>query len=571
MKHALLRRGLACLIALIMTASALASCKGPEASSNPNNNTNQNKEVIALITQGMSDYTVIRPDTTTATVRQATADLVSALSKATGCAITPGTDWVNHGESAPADTPEILVGLTNRQESIDAHAALGENEYTVALVGKRLVIVGYNDESTAAAVAAFLKLLPTLVTEGNTLTLDANFKLMDTYVRYPWLNEFDKSSLSMYLGDKLDCTEETLLYFEPEADLVEYAGSTPVEGAVDMGIGFTCEKDTPHWTLINTPADAFSLSVDDKFAQTIKMWVYVNDIDRMGCDLDAVYNAPQVGSGTLYITLHDSNGYGHTWQHTFYGSGWHEIELSFTCHNVAYRNLEKIDYSNLNRLSAWCIGYEGLEVRFDDMRLCTYENDGYVQPEAPFGGRWLSTCDFEALDGPILTEWYGAFFDLDEKTQGSSSVAIVGHKENVDHRVCIGIRDVPVSYDEDTICFDMYISSLSLLGTDWQIRLEHNAQAAHYSVDYNILKDCAVDDNGKPTTLKGGQWNHIRLPLNKTRVVIGAGYEDTFTNDLVLTQLVFYIAGTGKTEADNYLIRYDNFYVAKTEDLASGQ
>ena len=67
MKHSLWRRGLATLIALIMAASVLVSCKGPDASNDQNDNTNQNKEVIALITQGLSDYTVIRPDTTTAT------------------------------------------------------------------------------------------------------------------------------------------------------------------------------------------------------------------------------------------------------------------------------------------------------------------------------------------------------------------------------------------------------------------------------------------------------------------------------------------------------------------------
>jgi hypothetical protein len=566
MKKTLFGRALACLVAMLMIATTLAACQ-PNVPEDPNQNQNQNKEALALITQGLSDYTIIRPETTSAGVRQATADLTTALSSATGCTFKPGTDWVNHGESAPTDTLEILVGLTNRQESIDAHAALKEKEYTVRIMGERLVLVGYDDSCTVAAVAAFLKLLPTLVTEGHTLSLAKDFKLLDEYVRYPWLNEFDKSSLAMYLGDKLTCAEEDLLYFEPDLDGIEYPGST----SADDGIAFTCTKDTPQWKLIDTGKDAFSMSVTDKFAQTVKMWVYVNDINLMGCDHDAVYGTPQVGSGTLYITLHDDTGHGHTWQHTFYGSGWHEIELSFTCHNVAYQNLDQINYGNLNRLSVWCIGYEGLEVQFDDMRLCTYNNPGYTKPEAPHGGRWLSTCDFEALDGPILTEWYGSFFDLDEKTQGSSSVAIAGHKENVDHRVCIGIDNVPVYYEEDTICFDMYISSLSLLGTDWQIRLEHNAQAAHYSVNYNILKDCAVDENGKPTSLKGGQWNHIRLPLNKTRVVIGEGYEDVFTNDLVLTQLVFFIAGTGTNEDQNYLIRYDNFYVTKTENLPVAQ
>lgn len=581
-------RLIAFLLSILMLATLLVACakdtpnqpdvpsdETPDTppSDDPNPPEGEEKEEIALILQGICNYTAIRPDVTSTEVRQAVADLAQAVKDATGCALKLGTDWVNRGENAPTDTLEILIGKTNRQESIEAHAALQETEYTIAVVGKRLVIVGYDDECTKAAMKAFIQLLPTFVRNVDgvfDLALPEDYRHDGTFVIKSYLNEFDKSSYAMYLDDKLTATEELMLYFD-SFDGFNYPNSTEVEGYVDDGIRFVCQKDTPQWSVIKTPADAFSISVDNKFAQTVKMWVYVNDIDLMGCDHDAVYGTPQVGSGTLYITLHDSKGYGHTWQHTFFGSGWHEIELSFACHNIAYDNLDKIDYSDLNRLSVWCIGYEGLELIFDDMRLCTYENPGYEQPEAPYGGRWLSTCDYDALDGPILTEWYGSYFDLEDKTQGSSCIAITGHKENVDHRVCIGVDDVLVSYEEDTICFDMYISNLNLLGTNWQIRLEHNAQAGHYSVDYNVLKTCAVNDKGNPVALKSGAWNHIRLPLNKTTLNIGSGYENVLTKDLVLTQLMFFIEGTGLTEKDNYLIKYDNFYVAKTADLEAAK
>jgi hypothetical protein len=72
------------------------------------------------------------------------------------------------------------------------------------------------------------------------------------------------------------------------------------------------------------------------------------------------------------------------------------------------------------------------------------------------------------------------------------------------------------------------------------------------------------------TPLKKG-WNHIQIPLSKTNVNIGAEYKDVFTNDLTLTQLVFYIAGTGSTDAQNYLIRYDNLYVTKTANLEAAK
>lgn len=547
--------------------------KDPNESEKPADPETPKEEVLALVTQGISNYKIIRAESASSEIRQALIALTQAVQTATGCTLTPGTDWVDRGESVPADTAEILIGLTNRPESIEAHRALKETEYTITAVGNRLVIVGYDDACTIAAVKAFGEQLASLVktVDGKTeLTLPFDYRHDGTFVIKSYLNEFDKSSYSMYLDDKLTAKEESLLYFD-FFDGFEYPGGTEVDGYVDEGTKFVCKRDTSHWNLIHTPADSFSINVTDKFAQTVKMWVYVNDIDLLGCDHDAVYGTPQVGSGTLYITLFDKKGNGHTWQHTFFGSGWHEIELSFACHNISYKDLEKIDYSNLNRMDVWCIGYEGLEIIFDEMRFCTYENAGYKRPDAPFGGRWLSTCDYEALDGPILTEWYGSYFDLEDKTQGSSSIAITGHKENVDHRVCIGVDDVPVSYKEDTICFDMYISNLNLLGTNWQIRLEHNAQAGFYSVDYNVLKNCAVDENGNTVPLKSGAWNHIRLPLSKTTVSIGSGYENVLTEDLTLTQLMFFIQGTGLTEKENYLIKYDNFYVAKTADLETAK
>lgn len=569
-------RFLICLMTVFMLLALgpVGCTPQPEPPADDTNNpadppSDEQKEVLALISQGISNYTTIRPDTTSVEIRQAVMNLTQAIIDTTGYTIKPGTDWVNYGEEVPTDTLEILVGRTNRAESIAAHAALKETEYTIAVMGKRLVIVGYDDACTTAAVTAFIDMLSGFVktTDGALdLAIPSDFLHNGTFVVKSYLDEFDKSSYAYYLDDKLTMTEEQLLYFDMFDDF-EYPGSAEAEGYVDDAIGFTCTKDTPHWSLLNTPVDSFSIEVYDKFAQTVKLWVYVNDIDLMGCDHDAVYGTPQKGSGTLYITLHDEKGNGHTWQHTFAGSGWHEIELSFACHNIAYDNLDKIDYSNLCRVSAWCIGYEGLEIRFDDMRLCTYENKGYVQPEAPNGGRWLSTCDYEALDGPILTEWYGSYFDLEDKTQGSSSIAITGHKENVDHRVCIGVDDVLVSYTEDTICFDMYISNLGRLGTNWQIRLEHNAQAGYYFVDYNVLKDCAVDKNGNPTPLQSGTWNHIQLPLSKTTLNIGEQYKGKLTEDLVLTQLMFFIEGTGKTDDENYLIKYDNFYVTKTANL----
>lgn len=377
------------------------------------------------------------------------------------------------------------------------------------------------------------------------------------------LDQFDKSSFSYYLDGNLKASERTILSFDTMTN--QNTGSLTTSAKKGKALYKSTSTANTHLTAVNVPKGSFDFAVTNKFKQTVKMWVYVNNIDLLVCDHDAVYSTPQTGSGTLYITLLTSGSAGHTWQHTFYGSGWHEIELSFLCHNNNYNTLKNINYNHVTGLSIWANAKAGLELRFDEMRLVTYSNPNYKTPTAPHGGRWISTLDYDALDGANLTEWYGSYFDQKDKTQGSSSVAITGHNENVDHRVCIGVNDVQVYYDRDVLCFDLYLSDLALVGTHWEMRYEHNAQAAHYSASYTHISTNAVDDMGRPTSLKTG-WNHIRIPFNETSVRIGSGY-GTFTNDLVLTQMVFYVRGTGTTDSQNYVIKYDNMYVAKASDI----
>lgn len=64
---------------------------------------------------------------------------------------------------------EVLIGLTNRKESHDAYATLNKDEYVIKFVGEKLVIVGYDEYATAAAVTAFID---TYLSSNNIETLD---------------------------------------------------------------------------------------------------------------------------------------------------------------------------------------------------------------------------------------------------------------------------------------------------------------------------------------------------------------------------------------------------------------
>ena len=396
MKLCGLRRALLLLLVLaLMLPCALVGCKPSDANVPEDDDTAADAPLVAFIQNGNTEYSVVRSDFAANDVAQSSVALRNALNAATGASVGIATDWIDRGTEAPEGTPEILVGLTNRKESIEAHAALKETEYVISVVGNRLVVVGYDDACTIAAVNAFITELLGYDKKADTYTatellLAGNFKKEGTFVVVSPVNEHDKTSLSMYLDDKLKAKDTSLFAFDEPESVSRFAYTAENRKGYDNCVGFTLDSNSTHWDVFNLPTDTFSVSIDDKFSQTIKLWVYINDIDLLVCDHDAVYDTPQVGSGTLYITLSDKKGaIGHTWQHTVSGSGWHEIELSFTCHNVAYKNLEKINYENLTQMSLWVNGKAGLELRFEDLRLCNYTNPGYKTPEAPYGGRWL--------------------------------------------------------------------------------------------------------------------------------------------------------------------------------------
>ena len=80
----------------------------------------------------------------------AVSDLTAALEEKTGVAI-PVTDDATV-RNASAGEYEILIGLTDREESIALHKTLKERTFAVKSTDKKLIIVGYDDNMTAMAL-----------------------------------------------------------------------------------------------------------------------------------------------------------------------------------------------------------------------------------------------------------------------------------------------------------------------------------------------------------------------------------------------------------------------------------
>lgn len=104
-------------------------------------------------------YTIIRPEDGASSEIDA-AVLVSSAASELGLRLDIDNDWLNQARGEQPSEFEILVGLTNRPESIEVHGLLeSKYDYTVRAVGKKIVIVGGCGTATLRAAEYFVELL----------------------------------------------------------------------------------------------------------------------------------------------------------------------------------------------------------------------------------------------------------------------------------------------------------------------------------------------------------------------------------------------------------------------------
>lgn len=188
--YQLLFRILSCVLLVMLLLPSLVACKTPDTPSppakepgdNPETPPIEQEELLEFIKDGVVIHTVVRPEAAENELKKAAVRVCSAIKEKTGVKkVDISDDYLPRGESAPTNTLEILVGLTNREESIAAHAQLAENEYIIAILNKRLIILGYDDAATIAAVDYFVTtILESCGSEGS-LSLKADLALKNTY------------------------------------------------------------------------------------------------------------------------------------------------------------------------------------------------------------------------------------------------------------------------------------------------------------------------------------------------------------------------------------------------------
>ncbi len=140
------------LFLLLLTACDKEGMEGSETQSEDN----IAEAAVTLIKNGITEYTVIRPDIADEYEVEAAMKLRQALMAATGGEVAIDSDWDGKDEDNSA-RKEILIGETNRPQSAAAIEAItSENGYSVTVVDNYIVIAAKKSVSLDDAVKAFI-------------------------------------------------------------------------------------------------------------------------------------------------------------------------------------------------------------------------------------------------------------------------------------------------------------------------------------------------------------------------------------------------------------------------------
>ena len=138
--------------------------------------------LITFMDNKTSDYTVIYPLVSGASgsVKDAVNELKQLTKDNAGDPFTFSSDFVAEGTdlSVYDGAHEILIGATNRKESVEITSSLRENDYVICLKNGKLIIAGGSDEATAKAVRRFSAMY--FAKEQTDLILEENYRYEHT-------------------------------------------------------------------------------------------------------------------------------------------------------------------------------------------------------------------------------------------------------------------------------------------------------------------------------------------------------------------------------------------------------
>ena len=208
-----------CLL-LVSLAVLLPGCTGtadPGKDTEPSVTDAPVAQDLAIVSDGTVAYTVIVREDASESQTAAARSIVSAIESLTGVKPQWTDDYVETGDT-PA-VKEILVGLTNRAESLQVLGDLKYGEYAIRIVGEKIVIAAWDDASLTEACRVFADRIRQLGGAGQ-LTLPNDYAAQDT--EFSPLLQLPHYGSADECVQFIDLADECYLLYADDTDVAEF-------------------------------------------------------------------------------------------------------------------------------------------------------------------------------------------------------------------------------------------------------------------------------------------------------------------------------------------------------------
>lgn len=252
------------------------------------------EEALNITTYDLSpvDYVIIRSDISSKEITSAAISLRKAVNETIGYDITLTTDWIKNTEDIPAAAKEIIIGETNRSESITIGTELKYDDYIIKYdtASERIIILGGSDFATETAVNFFI---------NNFLNNKTNMFSIPEANLYTYKHEYKINSIAL---DGIDISKYIIIAEDTNTAEILRKYIINVTG-INLEIDKKQKNEYEHMIIINSDDENCEIKkengniilTDNTYAVGFFM------IDYLGYNTDI--------TGDISVTLEDAKKY----------------------------------------------------------------------------------------------------------------------------------------------------------------------------------------------------------------------------------------------------------------------
>jgi len=169
------------LLALLQILCCFSACKDRQTPTE--SETEGGNAIFELTREALAQYTIVTPRQTTENMDMAANHIQSSVKDLTGVELEIKDDFIIEGSADFCETEyEILIGYTNRKECYSFYSDVKKNDSGYALVGKKILILGYSSVAVKNSAIAFnIDVLNGAPDKGAIMSSDDNKIISEKY------------------------------------------------------------------------------------------------------------------------------------------------------------------------------------------------------------------------------------------------------------------------------------------------------------------------------------------------------------------------------------------------------